>query len=342
MADKRRQRWIRVVYLLLAVVVVAQALLSVDSADGEESERKLLALVTFTPTHSWTADVKRAMEEEITAVCEENGWECVMRVGRDATEQSRCMLALAERQVDCMILFPLDGASLKTAALLVQKKGIPLVVFDREIPDFAPAATVKGDNGGIGRLAASVLNDRFPQGTKVLELMGDTSTVPSQRTDGFDEQLAESMEKEQLGYTNWQREEARDLFLAWARSHTQQEIDRVEAVYVHDDEIAFGVLDALELCRMEGPKFENLQVMVGGTSGAREMYERILEETELEMTFALYSPAMGREAVRVGERILKGEEYQEMTILPTKTVNRKNAGSYLEQLEKGGEGPCTS
>ena len=55
MADQRRQRWIRVVYLLLAVVVVAQALLSVDSADGEESERKLLARVTFTPTHSWTA-----------------------------------------------------------------------------------------------------------------------------------------------------------------------------------------------------------------------------------------------------------------------------------------------
>ena len=43
----------------------------------------------------------------------------------------------------------------------------------------------------------------FPEGTKVLEIMGDTSTVPFQRTDGFDETINSSFTKSRLA-TGWQ------------------------------------------------------------------------------------------------------------------------------------------
>lgn len=291
----------------------------------EEEIRKTLALVTFEPTHSWASDVKNSMEEELIQVCKNNDWDYILKTGGDSTEQSVQMIELAKQQVDGIILFPMDGASVKTAALLVQKEDIPLVVFDREIPDFAPAATVKGDNAGIGICSATYLNECFPKGCRILELMGDKSTVPSQRTAGFDEALNENMVKEQVGYTDWQREKAKERFQSWAADHGKEEKAKIEAVYVHDDEIAFGVLDALQ-----EEDFPNLKLMVGGTSGVEKTYERIKEEEKLELAFALYSPSMSREAVRVAEKILKEEKYKEMTIIPTVMVDKTNVEEFLQ------------
>lgn len=42
-----------------------------------------------------------------------------------------------------------------------------------------------------------------------------------------------------------------------------------------------------------------------------------------------YWPMMIQEAVRVGERILKGEPYEEMTIIPTVFVGRNQVKEYL-------------
>ena len=66
---------------------------------------------------------------------------------------------------------------------------IYLVIFDREVPDFTPDVTVKGDNVGIGVATAEIFNATFPEGTHVLEFMGDTSSVPTQRTAGYDDTI---------------------------------------------------------------------------------------------------------------------------------------------------------
>ena len=237
-----------------------------------------------------------------------------------------------EQGVDCIVMLPMDGASLKTAAIAVQKADIPLVIFDREIPDFTPTATVKGDNSGIGIETAEFLNNYFPDGTVVLELMGDTSTVPFQRTDGFDETISDTFEKIQVGYTGWQREDTAETFKEWIKKQPAQVRRSVGAIFTHDDEIALGVLDVLDEYKENGTAkkmFPNLKV-IAGSSGSQEMYRRIQKEEEYMLFSMSYWPQMIQEAVRVGERILLEEPYEEMTIVPTVFVGKNQVEKYMD------------
>lgn len=297
----------------------------------EEQDRITIAVSTIGPTHSWAEGVLYYAEEELKRVSEENGWDYICVTGNDANEQSEQVVELAEQQVDCIVMLPMDGASLKTAAIAVQQADIPLVIFDREIPDFVPTATVKGDNPGIGIETARFFNNYFTKGTTVLEVMGDTSTVPFQRTDGFDETLNKKFEKIQVGYTDWQREDTRKLFQEWIQKQPAEVRRSVGAIFTHDDEIALGVLDVLDEYKERGTvqrMFPNLKV-IAGSSGSQEMYRRIESEEDYVLFSMSYWPQMIQEAIRTGEKILKEEAYEEMIIIPTIYVGKNQVQEYL-------------
>lgn len=303
-----------------------------NANQGENEKKKIIAVSTIGPTHSWAEGVLSYARLELEEVAKRNNWDYICVVGNDSNEQSEQVIELVEQKVDCIIMLPMDGASLKTAAKIVQNAGIPLVIFDREIPDFAPTATVKGDNSGIGVETAAIFNKVFPKGTKVLELMGDTSTVPFQRTDGYDETINSSFTKEQIGYTDWQREYTKTLFRNWINKHSQEEISKIGAIYTHDDEIALGVLDILEEYgnnENSTKEFSNLKV-IAGSSGSQEMFHKIKEENKYNLISLTYSPMMMREAIRTGEKIIKGEDYEEMVIIETIEVSKDNVEEFLD------------
>lgn len=317
--------------LPLLILALAAVWLS-GCGDEEEKEHITMAVSTIGPTHAWAEGVYYYAKEELERVAKDNGWDFLCVAAEDSNEQSSQVVELVEQGVDCIVMLPMDGASLKTAAIAVQKADIPLVIFDREIPDFTPTATVKGDNSGIGIETAEFLNNYFPDGTVVLELMGDTSTVPFQRTDGFDETISDTFEKIQVGYTGWQREDTAETFKEWIKKQPAQVRRSVGAIFTHDDEIALGVLDVLDEYKENGTAkkmFPNLKV-IAGSSGSQEMYRRIQKEEEYMLFSMSYWPQMIQEAVRVGERILLEAPYEEMTIVPTVFVGKNQVEKYMD------------
>lgn len=295
-------------------------------------EKKVIGVSVIGATHGWPVGVIYHAENEVKKVAEENGWEYKLVKAGDANEQSNQIDTLISEKVDCIVMLPMDGASLKAAAMAVQDAKIPLVIFDREVPDFKPTATVKGDNAGIGIETAKIFNKTFPNGTNVLEFMGDTSTVPQQRTDGYDQTINGNFTKVQVGYTGWQRNEGRKLFEDWVGASSQEEIDKVEAIFTHDDEIAMGILDALDAYKNDANNkktFSKLKT-IAASAGAQIMYNRIKTESTYQLFSMTYSPTMIKEAIRVGEKIIKGETYEEMTIIPTVEVNKDNVEKYLD------------
>ncbi|MHB8061027.1 MAG: substrate-binding domain-containing protein [Ruminiclostridium sp.] len=331
---KKRIGYILCLYLLIMFLFTGSDSFFYKAGTVSEAARqKVIAVSTIGPTHLWAEGVLYYAQEEIKKVAQENGWKYVCMVGNDSNEQSEQIIELVAKKVDCIIMLPMDGASLKTAAIAVQKADIPLVIFDREIPDFVPAATLKGDNSGIGITTAKFLNNYFPKGTKVLEFMGDTSTVPSQRTDGYDETINQNFTKEQVGFTGWQRDEAKVLFDGWVEKNSQEAIDKVGAIFTHDDEIALGILDALDAYKADPSfkkTFKNLKV-IAGSSGSQDMYKRILTEEKYYLFSLTYSPSMICDAVRIGEKIIKGEDYKEMTICSTVNVNKSNVVNFIDE-----------
>ncbi len=321
------------IFFIIFIPAVSSSGCSNFNKDKPSGNKNIvIAVSVIGETHDWPVGVSWYAEEEVKDIAAENGWSYEFKVAADANEQSGQIINLINKKVSCIIMLPMDGASLKTAAMAVQDAGIPLVIFDREIPDFAPSATVKGDNAGIGIQTADIFNGMFPDGTKVLEVMGDTSTVPQQRTDGYDETIHDNFTKEQVGYTGWRRDDSRKLFEDWVDKHSQAEIDRVGAIFTHDDEIALGILDALDSYKADKnfPKtFDRLKA-IAGSAGSQEMYRRIKSEEKYTIFSLTYSPKMVKKAIRVGESIIKGEEYEEMTIIPTEEVTKRNVDKYID------------
>ena len=316
---------------LLFILILAM-LQTACTSSTPPVKKPVIAVSMISETHNWPIGVLYYAEQEVKAVASENDWDYKLMVGADANEQSNQVIELVNEGVDCIIMLPMDGASLKTAAMAVQKADIPLVIFDREIPDFAPTSTVKGDNTGIGTMTADIFNGFFPDGTKVLELMGDTSTVPQQRTDGYDEKINPQFVKEQVGYTGWQREDSSKLLMDWVDTNTQEDMDKIGAIFTHDDEIALGVLDALREYKSNPANkktFTNLK-MIAGSAGDKEMYYEIMNEKEYTLFSLTYRPDMIKQAIRTGEKIIKDEEYEEMDIIPTFEINKRNVAEYYD------------
>lgn len=315
---------------LLLIISLTIMILFTGCKSEEPVKKTIIAVSMIGETHRWPIGVQY-YAEEVKRIAKSNNWDYKFVVADNTNEQSDQVIHLVNDQVDCIVMLPMDGASLKTAAMSVQDAGIPLVIFDREIPDFAPTATVKGDNTAIGKVTADIFNGMFPDGTKVLEIMGDTSTVPQQRTDGFNEVLHENFDKEQVGYTGWQRKDSKELFQSWVSEHSNEEIDQVQAIFTHDDEIALGIMDALDEYETKNHKklFANLKV-IAGSAGAKEMYQRIMTEKKYSLFSLTYSPKMVENAIQVGEQIIKGEDFEEMTIIQTEEVNKSNVKKYYD------------
>jgi len=327
---RQRKFFAGTVFILLSLLLIV-FLIVYSRPDNTSKDKKIIAVSTIGPTHQWPEGVLYYAKEEVAKVAKANGWDYICVVGNNSNEQSQQVIELVNEGVDCIIMLPMDGASLKTAAVTVQKANIPLVVFDREIPDFTPTATVKGDNYGIGISTAELFNKAFPEGTSVLELMGDTSTVPFQRTDGYNDTINDSFVTIEVGYADWQRKIAKELFQSWINNATVEEMASIGAIYTHDDEIALGVLDVLDEYKKSDKKkiLPNLKV-IAGSSGSQEIFHRIQEEDDYDIFSLTYPPSMIQEAIRTGEKIMKGEDYEEMTIFPTIEVNSKNVVQYID------------
>jgi len=331
MEKKFSSKLIAVLITLTCICLTVSACVT-DKKSTSSNAKKSIAISLPGATHGWPVGVIYHAENEAKAIAETNGWDYKVLKAETANEQSNQIETLITEKYDLIVMLPFDGASLKASAANVKDAGIPLVIFDREVPDFKPTATVKGDNTGIGVETAKIFNKEIPEGTLVLELMGDTSTVPTQRTDGYDKTINDKFTKKQLGYTGWQRSEGRKLFEDFVGASSQDEINKVQAIFTHDDEIALGVLDALDAYSTDpnfNKKFDNLKI-IAASAGNQLMYNRIKTETKYQLFSLTYSPAMIKDAIRVGEKILKGESYDEMTILPTVEVNKDNVETYLD------------
>lgn len=302
----------------------------------KKSDNKTLAVCTIGPTHDWSSGVYYYAKKEVERIGLKDGWDAVIVSGSDANEQSAQLIEFIEEEVDCIVLLPMDGAAVKTAAKAVQEAGIPpLILFDREIPDFAPTATVIGDNVAIGNVAAHALNDTFPMGTTVLELMGDASTVTFQRTNGFEEELSDRFSKKQVGYTDWQYDKVIQLFSNYLKKNSLEELEKVEAIYTHDDLIALGVLDVLDSynsLNIKETPLPNLSIVVG-ISGSQAFLDRMDEEESYDLITLTYPPSMIVEAIRIGgEMIIMNEDYDEMTIISPEYIHMNNYEAYIDDM----------
>ena len=271
------------------------------SGSGSGDSYKI-GLVILSGDHGFTGESVRHAEMEAEALMEKyDNLEIVVKSCAEASAQiTEIDNLIAGGDIDAIMLWPTEGEALRSAAQTIVEAGIDLVVYDRLIEDFEGLkGQMMGDNFSIGEEMGEYLNTYFADDDQVnyLRFVGDSSTVTSQRSGGMDEVLDANKFNQinETFVTNWSTEEAQEQMENWLNAHTKEEIESLDLIVTHDDEIVDGLMNALDAYTGNAQLNVKLITSVGGREDTLQKFEN----TKLDVKFVtwFFAPSFIRECV---------------------------------------------
>lgn len=240
----------------------------------------------------------------------------------DAAKQSADVDDLIARGVDVLILTPLTAEELTPSAQRAMDAGVPVITLDRAVGTEV-TQHIGADNKLIGKTAAEFVAMTLLEGNggKVIEIQGVLGA--SATTDRHDEFVAtleadhpdvEIIESQPGDY---RRENALELMNDMLQRFGPGDYD---VVYTHNDEMALGVVQALETAGRVG------EADVVGIDGQNEAIQAIADD-RIAATFT-YDNA-GKEGCESAKRLVDGETIDPQWVLPTNQIDATNADEWI-------------
>lgn len=223
---------------------------------------------------------------------------------------------------DIIIVSPNEAEALTPIIKEVYEKGIPVVIFDRNINGDTYTARIGVDDRGLGRSAAHYALHLSGKGAKAIEIYGLKGSTPAEgRHEGF---VSEFEKNGGILLTsvasNWNKEDAEAAVDSLLEIYSD-----VDLIYAHNDRMAIG---ASEVARRHGRR----DIRIIGIDAAPNIGIKAVADSVIDATF-LY-PTEGHRLIQTALAILKNEPYKKETILPVSSaVDLTNADILLLQNE---------
>ena len=280
--------------------------------------------------HGWLAAVTENAEAEAAE------WDDVEFTLLEGTNDSAAQVAQVEQLIaedpDVLVILPHEGDPLTPVALEAMEAGIPVVNVDREFATEGAYRTwIGGDNYGIGVSAANYIAEQLDCQGNVVEIQGLAGiSVTEERTAGFADTIEQLCGDGIRIVAQQPADFLPDQGLEVMETILQAEPE-IDAVYTHDDDMAEGVVSAIENAGRED------EMILTGAGGSRAAMERIQEGGLYAATF-LYNPSMSASAIRVARLIALGEGFEELVEpevpsrieLPASTVTADNVEDFID------------
>ncbi len=272
-----------------------------EAAPAAEESYKV-ALVIPAGDHGFTGESIKHAEMEADALMEKyDNLEIVVKSqGEPSGQISEIENLLAQGDVDAIMLWPNEGEALRSAAQTILDAGVKLVIYDRLIEGLEGIeAQMMGDNFFIGKEMGNYLNEFYKDADAVqyLRFVGDASTVTSQRSGGMDEVIDAKFEQvNETFVTNWSSEKSQEQFENWLAGHSKEEIEALDLIVTHDDEIVSGLMNVIDGytgdADLSGLK---LITSVGGIDAVCQKFENTKANVQFATWF--FAPSFIRECV---------------------------------------------
>ncbi|WP_096274262.1 ABC transporter substrate-binding protein [Paucisalibacillus globulus] len=317
-------KYLKVFVLLVLIMVPALAACgsdntSGDGGDGGDSGDKFkVGILAPAVTHGWVAAVAYHAEARAKELSDEIDYQ--IHTSSDASEMTSQLDDLITWGADAIVAFP-QWEGMEVPIQRALDEGIEVVNFDIVI-DVDGVYRVAGDNHDMGVQGAKYVVDKIgTEGEVVLLEVPSAGSVSELRKGGFLDTVAEIAPNLNIHTyaTQFTREDGLKDFADILTS-----LDKIDAVFSLDDETSIGVLQAIS----EAGRTD-IQVVTGG-GGMQEYFKMMPENEDIWIQSALYSPAMVKDAVDTAVKILKGEDVEMETIIPTTIVDRDNYEEFLD------------
>ncbi len=223
--------------------------------------------------------------------------------------------------VDIIIVSPREAEALTPTIKEIYERGIPVIIFDRNILGDTYTAFQGADNTKIGRSAAILALQLTEGNAKAIEIYGLAGSTPAiDRHNGF-AQVADSTSNLAIlgiGYGNWNEDVAAQVADSLLRSHPEANF-----IYAHNDRMAIAAAQVAK-------KLGRGDIKVVGIDAAPEIGIRAVADGKIDASF-LY-PTQGYQLIRTAINILEGKPYEKNLVLPTASaVDSTNAPILLMQ-----------
>ena len=224
---------------------------------------------------------------------------------------------------DIIIVSPNEAETLTPIIEDVYKRGIPVVIFDRNINSDSYTARIGVDDKGLGQSAAHYAQHLLGNRAKAIEIFGLRGSTPAEdRHEGFVKEFVASGGTLLASVSgNWNKEDAIPVADSLLRIYPD-----VDLIYAHNDRMAIG---ASEVASRLGLR-DHIKII--GIDAAPNIGIQAVADSIIDATF-LY-PTEGHRLIQTALAILKDEPYKKETILPVSSaVDLSNADILLLQNE---------
>ncbi|MGH9191789.1 MAG: substrate-binding domain-containing protein [Acidimicrobiales bacterium] len=272
--------------------------------ESSESGETVTIAASVPPTdHGWLGQIAAKAQE---AADQWDDVEFRLVEAADADSQASQIQTLINEEPDALVVLPYDGEQLTPVAEQAMEAGIPVINVDRLFasPD-AARATILGDNYEIGVKAAEFFAEQLDCEGNVVEIQGIAGiSVTQDRTQGFADTIEELCGNGINIVAQQPADFLPDLGLEVMEAILQAN-DDIDAVYTHDDDMAEGIVAAIENAGRED------EMILTGAGGSCAAFDRI-EAGGLYAATYLYSPTMAGSAVNMARLIAQGRGFADL------------------------------
>jgi ribose transport system substrate-binding protein len=299
-------------------------------AQGKQGPVKI-AFSSPAADHGWL----KAISDNAKTAGEDLGGDVELTVNDSATgsaEQADQIETLIQGKPDVLVVLPFEGDALTPVAEKATAAGIPVVNVDREFSNPGAYRTwIGGDNYGIGFQAGNFFADELKCKGNVVEIQGVAGiSVTELRTDGFNDAIEQRCKGGIKVVARQPADFLPDKGLTVMENILEAE-DQIDGVYTHDDDMAEGVVAAIENANRQDDMF------LTGAGGSEAAMDRIEAGGLYRATF-LYNPVMSASAIQLANLIGRGEGIAELAEpevpsriqVPATAVTKENVAKLKE------------
>ncbi|WP_089900688.1 ABC transporter substrate-binding protein [Loktanella fryxellensis] len=262
------------------------------SAMAQDAETRVIGVSIPAATHGWAGGMNFHAQQAVERLEEVYPQlDFVLSTAPDAgTQVNDIEDMVATRNISALVVLPFESDPLTPPVQAVADSGVWVTVVDRglSVPGIEDLY-VAGDNTGFGRVSGEYMASKMPDGGNIVVLRGIPTTIDNERVAGFEEAIAGSgIEVIDMQHGNWNRDDSFNVMQDFLSKHPQ-----IDAVWASDDDMAVGVLAAIEATDRT-----DVQFVLGG-AGMKEMVQRVMNGDTMIPADVTYPPSMIATAIEM-------------------------------------------
>jgi ribose transport system substrate-binding protein len=310
---------------VLALAAAAAAALGAAPLHAQTAPKEVnLGVAIPAATHAFTSGIvfwanqaKKDLEKAHKNI------KVTVKTAANASEQANQLQDLmTANKIDTLVIFPFESAALTKPVAQVKAKGVYVTVVDRGLTDTsAQDAYVSGDNTAFGRIPAEYLAKALNGKGNIVALRGIPTTIDNERMEAFQAVMKKHPDIKILDakHGNWNRDDAFKVMQDYLTRFKD-----IDAVWAADDDMAVGVLKAIEQA-----KRKDIKIVFGG-AGMKQMVKTLMDGSNpLIQANVSYSPKFMYDANKLtAEARLKGQKLPPSTIIPSVLITKENAKQF--------------